>query len=234
MSLIVLPIALLIIPLYYEIADGIEADESLLMYLSLILFVLSIFLGTCLWIITKIRTKIEVDEKGLLYKSLFKNLFVEWNEITDISREYLYEKKYPRKDLPPDTSPIHAEISDLFNKTLPQSELPFNLIIKTKKKNKLKIMHILRRIDELNNGIAEFENEIKLHGNLKIDAMTPEKIYIKDRKEWRTLLFVSIVLMGIGIIMSIINAGLISFAIVFFGIWLFLFYMLEYVTRSYK
>jgi len=48
---------------------------------SLILFSLGISVPVILWMINKIKTVIEVDERGISYKSLLKNIAIKWHEI---------------------------------------------------------------------------------------------------------------------------------------------------------
>lgn len=231
-----LSIPFISIPLYLQIADISLIDENLGMKLFNLVFLLSICgiaIGTLFWMINKLKTRIMIDERGIAYKSMFKNLFIKWDQISSVERKYLFERRYPRQDLPSNMSPVEAEIKDLFNIPYPQySDPPNDLIVKTKKNNTIRILHILKNSD--GDDISELENEITNYGSISIDKIERDKISNKDKKEWRKLFFASIIMFAIGVILSLIKLYLVSLAFIFFGIWLFLFFAIEHMSRFLK
>ena len=63
-------------------------DDSLIIYAVLLLNIL-ITVPVAVWMINNIKTVIQVDDIGINYKSLFKNIRIKWHEIARI------EKKIP-------------------------------------------------------------------------------------------------------------------------------------------
>lgn len=234
-NIIIIPLPLLIIPLYLQLFDISKINEDLFVNSIILCFILTISiiaLSAFFMTINKINTEIEVGENGLFYKTMFKKLFIKWNEIASIEKKYLFERKYPRRGLPPDTLPIEVEIKNLLNKPIQQVNIPNDLIIKTQSNNKIKILHHLKKSDDSNKGIEEFEEMIKSYCNVNITKNGQDKLAIKEIREWRKLLTVSIFMIVIGIILSIYKTSLIPFAFILFGIWLLIFYIIEYVTRN--
>lgn len=234
-NIIVLAFPLVII-LLYLIISLISSTPKTLPVEPVMIFIISIVILipaiTILLMINKIKTKIEITERGIHYDSLFSDLFIEWIDISSIERKYLFERRYPREDLPPGMMPLEADIKDLLNVPYSQqSDLPNDLIIKTNKNKKIKILHALKQNDDSGKGIKEFENNIKEYGGIDIEKIERDKVYEKDKKEWRLLLIVAIMIIAAGIFLSLIEISLISLAFIFLGIWLFLIYFVDYVSR---
>lgn len=158
---------------------------------SLILFSLGIAVPVILWMINKIKTEIEVDERGIVYKSLFKNIAIKWHEILGIQELYLYERRYQSQSIVhihPES--ILAYILSRFNsydKVLRKyHNPPRDLIIKTKNRGKITISHFVTLAGDVQNGLEVLESEIQRFTNMTINTVD-NRIKI-NKKAWKIIL----------------------------------------------
>ena len=136
-----------------------------LIVLTLLLLLVSIFILKTLWIADKLMTVIEVEEQGITYKSLFKNMMIKWHEILNVERKLSYEKyKFLKID--------YAYKQFMTRKTFPEPDIPFKeLTIKTKNNKIIKILHFLKSSDSFAKGIDALEAEIRRYTNIEFNTV---------------------------------------------------------------
>jgi hypothetical protein len=135
---LVIPILPVFIVFYASLLP--EKKDDWPLFLFIIGFFLSMFVLIASWILNNLNTVFEVDERGLQYKSLFKNMYVPWDQITSVKKKYLYQ-----------TSKTAADPNK-------------DLLLKTKDNKTIKVFRILENQHEgMGKGFEDFESELKAH-----------------------------------------------------------------------
>ena len=177
-----------------------ETRADWIMDAGLLLFSLSIAVPVTLWMLNKLKTVIEVDEEGINYKSLFKNLFIKWQEISSIEKIFSYERRYrPKKKELPESS-LARMIFKI--KYLYPDDPPRDLVIKTKNKKTITVLHSLKRNDSSEKGIEDFESEIKRYTNIEFST-TDNRVKI-NKKTWKTIIVALICIILLSSVLSML------------------------------
>jgi hypothetical protein len=110
-------------------------------FLIVNIFLLAIAASIILWLVNLSKTRIDINDMGLSYKSLFVNIKIRWADISAINKKYLYggSGKYGGP--------------------------PGDLEITTRDRKSIKVLSILTCADtgDMERGIEDFEAEIKKH-----------------------------------------------------------------------
>jgi len=115
---------------------GIQNMLSLFVFINSFLFIVTTII--IIWIINLFKTKICIDDVGITYKSLYRNILIEWEDIYSIRRIYLT------------------------GGTGQYGGLPRDLEIKTKNGKTVKILSIIATNEgDIEDGINDLETEIK-------------------------------------------------------------------------
>lgn len=117
------------------------------------MFLLAMAAPILFWIANNISIRIDITDYGFRYKSLFKDREILWNNITDIQRRILYERRGWH---------IGAEHEN-------------DLLIKLQDGTKIKIFGILQRCDGKEGGIEELEKLIQSKASIQQIAPKQEK-----------------------------------------------------------
>ena len=174
---LLIPLALML-PLALNLGNWIlNSIFSLLMLCGVITIIL--------WSIDTIKTVIEITENGILYKSLFKNISIQWNDIKSIERKYL--------------TGIWFNLRGPF-----YMNNPIDLLIRTKDNNTVKILHNWRKRYVFTEITVDIENEIKKHTN--IDIITPTL----ETRTLRADLIVGVISISLGVILILVRMKILS------------------------
>lgn len=135
--LLLIPLVIMLLVLVWDTPKNVD---ELITFSFLILILLGFMIPITLWMINNLKTEVQLDERGMRYKTLFKDVMIGWNDIVSIDRGYLYEGAYNR-----------------YNAT------PKDLYIKTKTGRPIKIFHIIESNESPTQGIDFIESEIEKH-----------------------------------------------------------------------
>jgi len=135
---------------------GIALNEVGLVGIFYWMFLLAMAAPIIVWIANNISLRMDITDYGFRYKSLLKDREILWNNITDIQRRILYERRG-----------WHIG-----------SEHENDLLIKLQDGTKIKIFGILQRCDGKEGGIEELESLLQSKTN--IQQLTPEQEKTKE------------------------------------------------------
>ena len=122
---------------------GIQNVFGLFVFSNIFLF--AVTTAIVIWVVNLLKTKIYINDAGITYKSLYRNILIKWEDISDIKRKYLA------------------------GGTGQYGGPPRELEIRTRNGKTIKVLSILVAINEgdIEEGIKDLESEIKKH--IKID-----------------------------------------------------------------
>lgn len=137
---------------------GIALNEVGVIGIFFWIFLLAMAAPIIEWIVNNISLRLDITDYGFRYKSLLKERQVVWNDIIDIQRRILYERRGWHKD--------SAHKNDL--------------LIKLQDGSKIKIFGILQRCDGKEGGIDELEDILRTKTN--VQQQNPEQEKTKESK----------------------------------------------------
>lgn len=71
-----------------------QTNEEMIVFSFFTLLILAIFISIILWLWNLSRTRFYISDKGIIFKSLFKNMKIEWTDISEITKKYYYGGKF--------------------------------------------------------------------------------------------------------------------------------------------